>query len=462
MVGCGILCGVVVQSGGALLVLGRVGWVCGFFCVVCVCCVVVFVVWLELRAVGTPPSSLNQSNSMQLQMKIDPLHATCERFSSLQKYPSFLHHTTTMQTPNSSPQDLLVRTVTPVLPPKQLESVQTTDQHMHQLIQVANDLTDVSKAHYRGALRRLVGTSTALIPNKSLLWCITHPDQTAQLLCTELRRRNKYSPYTINAYFLALRAVMARDCYLKKKTELREQWTQLTNELATKPLLEHAKSNLPTSRLLKGYVPYPQLQSKYQSLYDSLKDANITQAHRQDLSDALLLGLVASGEQGLLPQRVDYGDTRIYINSQPQEPDQGNYVILTTRTGRIVLNDYKTSKRYHQLAMDMPAQLVKILLMSLTSEPRSWLFTKRRGPPNIPYDKSNAFGKYCASRFKALFGGTPLTLGGVRHSCITHMHTSPKWAHMSDAEREAMALAMGHSFATACRYRFVAHALPLS
>ncbi|WIA10903.1 hypothetical protein OEZ85_011068 [Tetradesmus obliquus] len=321
----------------------------------------------------------------------------------------------------------LVRTVTPSPRTAQHVTVQVTNQELFDLITNDASLSADSKALYIGSLRRLVVTGSkaaSIFPaNTSLLWVLTHPEQASELLCSELQRRGLYSPHNVHNYIQPLRAVMARHPYLKKLADVRERWRQAVAELSVTPLAEAAKLNLPTRRQAQGFVPYETIVAKFKQLCED------------DLGcrDSLLVGLIALAEHDFYPQRVDYGQVRLYIGSDCEGAAAeagGNYLVLLQPerhrfSGYIMLNSYKTFKTYGTKRIDLPLVYLRTLLASLQREPRSWLFTKRCGPADMPYDKANSFGSNFNSRLKKLFG-RPLTVSGARHACITHMHSS-RW-----------------------------------
>lgn len=123
-----------------------------------------------------------------------------------------------------------------------------------------------------------------------------------------------------------------------------------------------------------------------------------------------------------------------------------------------MLKEYtKTAKHYGPRKIELPLMFVRTLLESLRREPRIYLFTlipNKRVSANTPYTKPNSFGKFVNKTLNKVFG-RPLTISGARHSYITHLHCSHYWNQLSDAQREAIAKQMGHSYTTACKYRFV-------
>ncbi|KAF6252682.1 hypothetical protein COO60DRAFT_1643805 [Scenedesmus sp. NREL 46B-D3] len=353
----------------------------------------------------------------------------------------------------------LVRTVTPLPTTPRHEKVHITDAELLGLIDADTSLSIHTRHKYVATLKGLTmgrgPTSPPLIGNDaSLLWVAMHPEQATELLTRELSRRGIYSAHNVHNHIQPIRAMMARHPYLAKLTAMREQWREAVTALSVTPLAEEAKANRPNKRQADGFVPYAEIRAMFAKLCE------------QELGsrDSLIVGLMALADENLFPQRVDYGKVKLYCNTQEPATDAaGNYLVLQQHgngkcEGYLVLNEYKTAKTYGRKRMQLPACYIKTLLESLVKQPRSWLFTKQTGPPDRPYDNDTCFGNNVNKRLKELFG-RPLTVSGVRHSCITHMHCSSKWAHLSDAEREAVAHEMSHSFAMACRYRFVPHAV---
>ena len=96
-----------------------------------------------------------------------------------------------MATMTPCDQSQLVRVVTPNPNTMQKRTIRITDADCMAAIEAAPDLSADTKAKYVACLDRIVrggpgrrgGASTpAIIPNTSLLWCLTHPENTSQLL----------------------------------------------------------------------------------------------------------------------------------------------------------------------------------------------------------------------------------------------------------------------------------------
>lgn len=364
-----------------------------------------------------------------------------------------------MQTPaNNQRQFVVPQTPEPLTAPQR--TIQVPNEACFAAIQNAADLSEESKRHYAGCLTRLVvggagrkgsAPTPAMIPGSSLLWCATHPEQCCQLLQRSLNAQGRLNPRAIHNYTASLRSVMAHHPELAKLTAVRERWKRIADQLVVTPLTAEAKLNKPTERQAAGIVTYPEIAAKFKELELGSKES-------------LLVGLVGLADEQMLPQRRDFGAVRLYIGCEPP-PDKiasGNYLVLRrdatsgSLAGEIILNQYKTAKTYGQKRMELPLPYIQTLLASLDQNPRQYLFCMeetKRVAANTPYC-DNSFGKWANNTLKQLFG-RPLTLSGVRHAFISSMHCSKYWAGMSDAQREQIATQMGHSFSTACKYRWV-------
>lgn len=365
-----------------------------------------------------------------------------------------------MSTPCNQSQ--LLRTVTPEPNTMHKRTIRISHEDCLAAIEDSPDLSADTKAKYMSCLNRIVrggpgrrgGSPTpAIIPNTSLLWCITHPENTSQLLQQALAARGCLTPTSLHNYIASLMSVMAHHPELQKLTEIRGRWKAAAEKLTVTPLEQKAKANQPSERQRQGFVTYAELAAKFLELCKS------------DLGsrDCLLVGLVGSADHNVMPQRRDFGAVRLYIGTSPtpEQANTGNYLVVQRDSagklaGHIILNEYKTARKYGPQRIDLHALFIQALLASLEKDPRDWLFTmqvNKKVPRNTPYT-DDGFGQMATKAFKRLFG-KPLTLSGVRHSFITHLHCSQYWAELSDAQREVVAQKMGHSYATSCRYRYV-------
>jgi hypothetical protein len=366
-----------------------------------------------------------------------------------------------MATMTPCDQSQLVRAVTPEPNTMQKKTIRITDKDCLAAIEDSPDLSADTKAKYIACLNRIVrggpgrrgaAPTPAIIPNTSLLWCITHPVNTSQLLQQALAARGCLTPTSLHNYIASLMSVMAHHPELQKLTEIRGRWKAAAEKLTVIPLEQKAKANQPSERQSQGFVTYAELAAKFLELCKSDLGSH----------DCLLLGFVGSAGHNVMPQRRDFGAVRLFIGSLPTaQQAKGNYMVVVKDsanvfTGHIMLNEYKTARKYGPQRIDLHTLFIQALLASLEKDPRDYLFTMQLNnnvPRNTPYT-NDGFGQMASKTFKRLVR-KPLTLSGVRHSFITHLHCTKYWAQLSDAQREAMAQKMGHPYATACRYRYI-------
>lgn len=185
------------------------------------------------------------------------------------------------------------------------------------------------------------------------------------------------------------------------------------------------KSNCPTDRQKRGYVSYDRLLS----MRDSLPLGS---------SRRLFLSMYID----IPPVRNDYYSTRLYPSRV--EDMSGNYIVMDESL--LVLNNYKTSKRYGEITIDLPECLMKEIEASLVKRPRVYLFSARDGEP---YSKPG-FNAWANRTLKSLFNKDRMTLSTLRHIYITRRDL--KLEEKSGLEQDKIAKMMGHSVEQQKRY----------
>jgi hypothetical protein len=159
--------------------------------------------------------------------------------------------------------------------------------------------------------------------------------------------------------------------------------------------------------------------------------------------DHLLLAMYCLIE----PLRQDFGNVRIFRASPayPQTYEKHNYMVIQPTSGELVLNKYKTSRKYKTLLRPIPEGLLRIIHASLRTCPREYLFIDDRG---LPYVKKNSYTKYSNRILQKLFGKR-VTVSTLRHSYISSIDFNASTPRdLFQASRN-----MGHSIATQQLYR---------
>jgi hypothetical protein len=138
------------------------------------------------------------------------------------------------------------------------------------------------------------------------------------------------------------------------------------------------------------------------------------------------------------PKRLDYN--RLFIVKNKFIPtDEPNYIQVLSKTkSNIILNEYKTSKKYGTQTTKLPPKLAKIIWTYIhLFQDKKYMFETETGKP---YANAESFGKYLRTTFsKAL--EEPISVNTLRHSWITYTRRND----LSKKEKLRIAVEMGHS-----------------
>lgn len=190
------------------------------------------------------------------------------------------------------------------------------------------------------------------------------------------------------------------------------------------------ENNRASERQLAGYVPFKEIEAKRDSL-------------PKGSPDRTLLSIYSL----IPPSRADFNRVKLYHGKFPTSGNlEPNYIHITSRGMKLVLNEYKTNKKYGRLEQELPPALVKEIQENLRIFPREWLFTDRTGAPY----SANAFTKWVSRRFRELFD-KPLTITLIRHAYINALDTD----NMTIAERNEIGRKMGHDWVQQSRYKLI-------
>jgi integrase len=151
----------------------------------------------------------------------------------------------------------------------------------------------------------------------------------------------------------------------------------------------------------------------------------------------------------LPPRRLEFGSLVIQIENQFENNKKTNYVILDPKlkvVKKIILNTYKTSKKYGPYVIDNVPEKLSRAIVDLIKEQGyttgEHLFMNSKGKP---------YGNSFSSRIKEVFEraiGKPTTLNNLRHSFISfHLKNNP-----TSKQKGIWATQMGHSTDTQSLY----------
>ena len=145
------------------------------------------------------------------------------------------------------------------------------------------------------------------------------------------------------------------------------------------------------------------------------------------------------------PKRLDYN--RLFITHNKLIPEnEPNYIQVLSKTkSNIVLNEYKTSKKYGTQTTKLHAKLAKIIWEYIHLFPdKKYVFESEVGKP---YANAESFGKYLRTIFsKAL--ESDISVNTLRHSWVTYTRRND----LSKKEKLRIAVEMQHSAEVANDY----------
>jgi integrase len=257
-----------------------------------------------------------------------------------------------------------------------------------------------------------------------LFWILKNPKDSIDFIF-----KLSESDNTRKSYISAILAVFKHNDGLKEANGFSSAykiWLDRFKELDD-AIEERYKLNKPSTKQQEGYVPYKDIVKKR----DELENTDI---------DKLLLGFYTY----IKPLRADFNAVYIYKKTPTTINKNENYIDMSNK--KLILQEYKTQKDHNKLEIDLPNELIKLLLISLKEKPRDFLFTDKNGDAY----SANSYIKWANRRFLSLFKKA-LTITLIRHSYISSLDQNK----LTTKEKEEIALAMGHTKGMQELYRFV-------
>jgi len=285
-------------------------------------------------------------------------------------------------------------------------------------------LSKVSKHVYLERLKTLVSEL-----DKSIYWILSHPKAALDWI-----EKRSDALTTQKSYIVAILAVFKHNEGLKAelKSDFDKWYTKFT-EIDEK-ITDKYKQNEPSEKQLSGFVEFKDIIAKRDTLED-------------DTFDKLLLGFYTY----LKPLRADFNAVKIYHGSISKKEDdqEPNYIVISKNkhSATLILTEFKTQRSHKEFSKELPAELLKLLLISLDKRPREWLFVDKFGNP---YKEPNSYTRWANRTFLKLFD-KPLTITLIRHSFISSLDQNA----LTTAEKEEIAHEMAHSRGMQELYRFV-------
>lgn len=239
----------------------------------------------------------------------------------------------------------------------------------------------------------------------TLVFVYTHPNYATVVIRNHLKTTGHDSPMTMNCYIKAVMSATEHHLELfhhiskEQMQKCDKRWKELRQITYTK-----ANAYRMEQEPSKG-------QSEKSGVSLTLKD--LTQkrdALKQGTLDHLLVGFYTY----LPPIRADYYATQIV--KQGEKATEPNYIEWSPDRSRVVITDFKTARMYKEITNDLPIELHTSLMMSLGTQPRSYLFVNKEGNPFT----RNGFSIWASNRLLAIFQ-KGLTLTMLRHIYISSL-----------------------------------------
>lgn len=287
----------------------------------------------------------------------------------------------------------------------------------------ADGLSETTKTQY---LEKLATLSKLM--GKPVEHMVDNPRAVIALL-----QRRYACPLTQRAFVSAIKAVFHHNEHLKtRKAAQFKTYSDFQSE-TSQAINDRYMAAEPSDKERRNWVPWEDVLAKERELA----------ATEFGSYDHLLLGMYTHIE----PLRQDFGALRILVDREPPAGARGNYLAIAAdgSWGKLVLNKYKTAKRYGTYERDLPPALLAIITANLIAHPRAYLFVDESG---MPYAVKNSFTQFSNRALKRLFGKN-LTVSMLRHSHISAVDFNAA----TPGELLQKAKNMGHSLPMQQLYR---------
>ena len=173
----------------------------------------------------------------------------------------------------------------------------------------------------------------------------------------------------------------------KIRNEAHQHYEELVNE------------NKKTDRQEKNWLPWDEIVELSNKLYDEAmeigvknKGVELTPDKRRKMQDGLMLALYVHH-----PMRNDTAELKVLTATEektidPKWKKNTNYMVCGGKQCKIVLNNYKTSRKYGRREIDIPESIQPLLKMWLRQYNKSgYLFTNGKHAPLSSNGVSKAF-----------------------------------------------------------------------
>ena len=266
-------------------------------------------------------------------------------------------------------------------------------------------------------------------------YIITHPEiflERIKLYSENKKGKfdDKLSNHTLKNFLDPILAIFKYNQELKEdKKELYDEWIKVQKELY-KPIVEEVNKNKPNKRQEESYVSYEDI-------------IHIRNKLEYGSQERLLFRMYTD----ICPVRNDLWHTRIY-NIKPSIEEKGNFIVLNNKENFLCLQQYKTSKIYGIVVVELPKDLSDEIKFSINQFNREYLFVS---PSTLePYNSSSTFNKWCNKILKEQTGNDKITLTTLRHIYISRKDLGIE--KMTLEEKQKIANSMQHSVIQQSKY----------
>jgi len=290
-----------------------------------------------------------------------------------------------------------------------------------------SSLSQNSKVHYIHHLKKLVE-----LVGKPLADIIKDPSESVRMI-------NGFDGSTASkkAMIAGVCALLKHDKVLASEySDVVEKWSMAMKSV-NKIERDRVSTMQPSDRELSNWVNWSDIVAREKQL-----------SKLEYGSDRhLILALYTLIE----PVRCDFGNVELFIGEKPDRESLNargvNYMRLSKKHGKsyLVLNKYKTCKKYGCYSRYIPDALVNVIIANLEKTPRKYLVVSTWG---MPYEKRNSYTKYVNSILTDIFGKN-ITVSLLRHSYISNLDFN----ELSPKDLQRISKNMQHSIGMQQLYR---------
>ena len=284
--------------------------------------------------------------------------------------------------------------------------IATTDEAFEESIRSSEHISPNTKEIYIQTLRTLQAVCEGIHGEQGVVpsigWLVCNPKPVIRKIFKTYENNN-----TRRRFIASVRSLLKIDPeILERFPECNGLWKK-SMEILDDVYREQSMSAQLTDRERKNWVSWTKILEKEKQLAEN----------EYGSFDHLLLAMYCLIE----PLRQNFGNVRIFIREAPQEvrdKAETNYLVMLGRhQAELVLNEYKTARKYGTFQRNLPEKLVRVIEHSLTDYPRKHLFVDYDGNP---YVKQNSFTQFSNRTLLRIFG-VRITVSLLRHSYISNI-----------------------------------------